>query len=66
MNQHYLEMAEKNLPPMFYEKVTTKKAVVVKASDAAHLGFVTEDAGEIPEVVKGGDSFVLDFGRFIM
>ena len=63
MNQHYLEMAEKNLPPMFYEKVTTKKAVVVKASDAAHLGFVTEEAGEIPEVVKGGDSFVLDFGR---
>ena len=63
MNQHYLEMVEENLPPMFYEKVTTKKAVAVKASDAAHLGFVMEDSGEIPEVVKGGDSFVLDFGR---
>ncbi len=63
MNQHYLKMAEENLPPMFYETVKTDRTVTVEASETAHLGFVVRESGTAPEVVQGGDSFVLDFGR---
>ena len=63
MNQHYLDMAQKNLPPMFYETVTTDQTVTVEPCAASHLGFVAKPAGKHPEVLTAGDSFVLDFGR---
>ena len=63
MNQHYLEMAEKNTPPLFYTRVTTNKAVTIEEDERAFLGYVAKDAGEAPRVVETGDSFVLDFGR---
>ncbi len=63
MNQHYIEMAEKNTPPLFYETVTATKTVRIEPCKTAHLGFAAVPDGEIPRVVETGDSFVLDFGR---
>lgn len=63
MNQHYLKMAEKNTPPMFYETVTTTETVAIQPCKTAHLGFVAVPVGKLPRVVETGDSFVLDFGR---
>ena len=63
MNVHYLEMAEKNTPPLLCTKVETKKAVKIEADARAFFGYSAHPAGEIPAVVKTGDSFVLDFGR---
>ena len=63
MNPPYLDMAEKNLPPMFYETVTTDKTVTIEPCAASHLGFIAKPAGKHPEVLAAGDSFVLDFGR---
>lgn len=37
MNVHYLEMAEKNTPPLLCTKVETKKAVKIEADARAFL-----------------------------
>lgn len=63
MVQHYIEMAEKNTPPMFYETVASSRAVTIQEAPDTHLGFVALPAGDIPRVVETGDSFVIDFGR---
>ena len=63
MNAHYLEMAEKNTPPLLYTKVDTKKIVKIKADTEAFLGYSACSCGEIPDILQSGDSFVLDFGR---
>ena len=63
MNKHYLEMAERNTPSMFYETVASRKAVTIQKAPDTHLGFVAVAAGELPHVVETGDSFVVDFGR---
>ena len=59
----YLKRAEENLPPMFYETVTSDDAVSIEADAEAFLGFSPVPAGKIPAVVKTGDRFVVDFGR---
>ena len=63
MNAHYIEMAERNTSPLFYSKVDTKKIVKIETDTKAFLGYSAFPCGEIPSVVKAGDSFVLDFGR---
>ena len=63
MEHHYIDMAERNTPPLFYETVTTVQTVRIVASPTTHLGFAAIPDGEAPRVLTAGDSFVLDFGR---
>ncbi len=61
--QRYLELAEANTPPLFYEAVTTDETVVIKKDRKAFFGCKAVPAGKLPPVLKAGDRFVLDFGR---
>lgn len=63
LNQHYLEQAEKNTPPLYFETVTTDKTVRIVPDPDAFFGVRAVADGKAPAVVKKGDHFLLDFGR---
>ena len=63
MKDFYLKRAEENLPPFYYETVTSDNNVKIEADESAFLGFSAIPDGTLPEVVKTGDRFVVDFGR---
>ncbi len=61
--QQYLELAEQNIPPLFYQTVKSDNVVEIKADKHAFFGCRAIPAGKAPAVVKTGDRFVVDFGR---
>ena len=60
---YYLQKAEENTPPLFYETVKTTKAVEIVEDEQAFFGCSAVDRGELGLVFKTGDKFVVDFGR---
>ncbi len=63
LNRHYLDLAEQNIPPMFYEVVTSDDAVTIESAADAFLGCRAVPCGKAPEVLMPGDKFTVDFGR---
>ena len=62
-SEYYLQKAEANTPPLFYETVTSDTAVEIVEDTSAFFACAANNAGTIPAVVKTGDRFVVDFGR---
>lgn len=62
-SEYYLQKAEANTPPLFYETVTSDTAVEIVEDTSAFFSCAANNAGTIPAVVKTGDRFVVDFGR---
>ncbi len=61
--QHYLNMAENNIPPLYHETVTSDNTVTIEAAPETFLGCRAIPCGKTPKVLKAGDTFTVDFGR---
>ena len=62
-SEYYLQKAEQNTPPLFYSTAQAEKTVRIEEDSNAFFGYAATPAGAPPEVVRTGDSFVLDFER---
>lgn len=63
MNEYYFKKANENLPPLFYETVSTETAVRIVADPTTFFGCRAETAGSMPQTIQAGDVFVADLGR---
>ena len=63
MNHIFLDRADRNLPKLFEQEVTTRSIVSIVPDETAFWGVKAVPAGLMPEVVATGDRFVLDFGQ---
>ncbi|MBQ7335522.1 MAG: hypothetical protein IJW92_03500 [Clostridia bacterium] len=63
MKEYYLQKAEANTPPLYYETVKNPKTVRIVADETDFLGYSAIPDDRDVSVTQKGDSFVLDFGR---
>lgn len=63
LKEYYLQKAEENTPPLFYQTIKTVRTVRVEEDADAFFGCAAVADGELPRAVRTGDRFVLDFER---
>lgn len=63
MNEHYLKKAEGNTPELFESELSSDLAVEILPDEGAFWGVTAKNVGKIPDCLKQGDAFLLDFGR---
>ena len=62
MNQHYLDMADRNLPKLYETEITTDRLVGTTYDENNFFNAAVIPAGKLWEVSKAGERFTLDFG----
>jgi uncharacterized membrane-anchored protein YitT (DUF2179 family) len=63
MNKWLLDKADMNCPKLFEREVTSNKTVTIVADENTFFGASAVPEGVIPQVLRTGDRFTLDFGE---
>lgn len=63
MNAVFLDRAERNLPQLREQEVTTDRIVTLTEDSTAFFGVQAIPQGTVPSCLQTGDRFILDFGQ---